>query len=107
MTLYGLSVRIIEPIDMKKLAVSGTLHDACCGFTYPNVAAEPPMYVPSVRRSPLGPGPYLMMVVAPNMKPMIRPTARLISFGIISRLEATYCHPSWLPSWLMIVSIPL
>ena len=43
--------------------------------SYPNVAAEPSMYWPRVRIMPLGPGPYLMMFVAPKMKPMIRPTA--------------------------------
>lgn len=42
---------------------------------YPNVAAEPSMYWPSVRSIPLGPGPNLMMFVAPKMKPMIKPTA--------------------------------
>lgn len=42
---------------------------------YPKVAAEPSMYWPSVLIMPLGPGPKRMMLVAPKMKPMIRPTA--------------------------------
>lgn len=62
--------------------------------THPKVAAEPSMYWPRVRSMPLGPGPNLMMLVAPaqrvrgsfaeasghvggapKMKPMMRPTA--------------------------------
>jgi hypothetical protein len=34
-------------------------------YPYPNVAAEPAMYCPSVRIIPLGPGPNRMMLVAP------------------------------------------
>lgn len=45
-------------------------HDA-----HPNVAAEPVMYCPNVLIIPFGPGPKRIMFVAPNMKPMIRPTA--------------------------------
>ena len=33
------------------------------------------MYCPNVLIMPFGPGPYLIMFVAPNMKPMIKPTA--------------------------------
>jgi hypothetical protein len=47
-------------------------------FPYPKVAAEPTMYWPKVLIMPLGPGPKRMMLVAPKMKPMTRPTAREI-----------------------------
>ena len=74
-----LSVRIVVPMDMKKLQESAvSIH---CSFViggakaYPNVAAEPSMYWPSVRSMPFGPGPNLMMFVAPKMKPIIKPTA--------------------------------
>jgi len=40
----------------------------------PKVAADPAMYCPKVRIIPLGPGPNLMILVAPNIKPMINPT---------------------------------
>lgn len=33
------------------------------------------MYCPSVLIMPFGPGPYLMMFVAPKIKPIINPTA--------------------------------
>lgn len=74
-----LSVRIVMPIDIKKLHPSISLLFDVVVFsrlvTYPNVAAEPIMYCPSVRNMPFGPGPYRMMFVAPKMKPMINPTA--------------------------------
>ena len=44
-------------------------------LAYPNVAAEPSMYWPSVRSIPRGPGPCVMMLQEPKMKPMVRPTA--------------------------------
>lgn len=34
-------------------------------YAYPNVAAEPAIYCPSVRIIPLGPGPYRTMFVNP------------------------------------------
>ena len=46
-------------------------------FAYPNVAADPSIYWPSVLSMPLGPGPKRMMFVAPKMNPMISPTAVL------------------------------
>lgn len=42
---------------------------------YPKVAEEPSIYCPSVRIMPFGPGPYLIIFVAPKMKPIINPTA--------------------------------
>lgn len=36
-------------------------------YTYPNVAAEPAMYWPSVRSMPLGPGPKRTMFVKPSL----------------------------------------
>lgn len=44
---------------------------------YPKVAADPSMYCPNVRIMPCGPGPYLMMFVAPKMKPIHSPTAAI------------------------------
>lgn len=38
----------------------------CPSASYPNVAAEPVIYWPSVRIIPFGPGPYRMMFVAPK-----------------------------------------
>jgi hypothetical protein len=74
-----LSVRIVMPIDIKKLCPSINLNAPQYPFpvlvTYPNVAAEPIIYCPSVRNMPLGPGPYRIIFVAPKMKPMINPTA--------------------------------
>ena len=63
-----LSVRMTVPMDMKKLQ-GGSAH-SCIEKgrrTYPNVAAEPAMYCPSVLITPLGPAPYLKMFVAPSM----------------------------------------
>ena len=75
-----LSVRIVVPMDMKKLRQSVIVSELdggrrLYGPAYPNVAADPSIYWPSVRIMPLGPGPNLMMLVAPKMKPMIKPTA--------------------------------
>lgn len=81
----SLSVRMVVPIAMKK----------------PNVAAEPAIYCPSVRIIPFGPGPYLMMFVAPKMKPMMRPTPVMLSSeggDWKGNTWSPYCHPSWHPS---------
>jgi hypothetical protein len=70
---------------------------------YPNVAAEPIMYCPSVRSMPFGPGPKRKMLVKPNMKPMIRPTAALVvrkRRRYVLRALVTYNHPSSHPSSL-------
>lgn len=70
--------------------------------TYPKVAAEPSMYWPRVLIMPLGPGPKRMMLVAPKMKPMIRPTAvkRLVQSFDMRVFASTYSHPSYHPSSL-------
>ncbi|EMC98535.1 hypothetical protein BAUCODRAFT_58824, partial [Baudoinia panamericana UAMH 10762] len=74
-TIGELSVRIVVPIDIKKLIVVSTfLRRGRDDLAHPNVAAEPSMYCPSVRSMPFGPGPYRMIFVAPKMKPMIVPT---------------------------------
>ena len=75
-----LSVRIVVPMDMKKLSNVSMVAQGSIGFprAYPKVAAEPSMYWPRVLIMPLGPGPKRMMLVAPKMKPMTRPTARSI-----------------------------
>lgn len=73
-----LSVRIVVPMDMKKLVTLSHRAHTCWEaqrYTHPNVAADPSMYWPNVRSIPFGPGPYRIMFVAPNMKPMIKPTA--------------------------------
>ncbi len=56
---------------------------------------------------PLGPGPYLMMFVAPKMKPMIRPTAvqhQSPVLCLVSSCTVTHSLPSYRPSWLGDVS---
>jgi hypothetical protein len=72
---------MVVPIDMKKLAedpVSSEVVDArvAKSLTDPNVAADPAMYCPSVRIIPLGPGPNLMMFVAPaqGVRSLVDPT---------------------------------
>lgn len=76
MRIGELSVRIVVPMPMKNLELSVSSRSSWRDHkAYPNVAAEPSMYCPNVLRSPFGPGPYLMMFVAPKMNPMIRPTA--------------------------------
>jgi hypothetical protein len=55
---------------------------------YPKVAAEPTMYWPRVLIMPLGPGPKRIMLVAPKMKPMTRPTAR----DVVSRKYMSSSH---------------
>lgn len=52
------SVRIMLPMDIKN----------------PKVAPEPIIYCPSVRPTPFGPAPYLMMLTEPNIKPIMTPT---------------------------------
>jgi hypothetical protein len=71
------SVRIVVPMDMKKLfgQLVCTSYVVFDSIAYPKVAAEPAMYCPNVRIIPLGPGPNRMMFVAPNIKPIMRPTA--------------------------------
>jgi hypothetical protein len=76
-------------------------------MTYPNVAAEPAMYCPKVRIIPLGPGPNRMMFVAPNIKPMMMPTA--VAMGQrhiwdIARDNRAYIHPSLRPFSLLNIS---
>lgn len=71
------SVLIVVPMDMKKLSHLSVHANylVSCSSPYPNVAAEPAIYCPKVRIMPFGPGPKRIMFVAPNIKPMIRPTA--------------------------------
>lgn len=54
-----LSVRIVVPMDMKKLSVVSTVcrSSSYSNQKYPKVAADPSMYWPSVLSMPLGPGP--------------------------------------------------
>jgi hypothetical protein len=72
-----LSVRMVVPMPMKNLFMASA--PAPCiserPSSYPNVAADPSIYCPNVRIMPLAPGPYRMMLVAPKMNPMMRPTA--------------------------------
>lgn len=78
MRIGELSVRIVMPIDMKKLhrLISIAIHNHATRLvTYPNVADEAIIYCPNVRSIPFGPGPNLIMFVAPNMKPIMSPTA--------------------------------
>ena len=67
-TMGELSVRIVVPMAMKKLhpSVSRCLLDST-GYAYPNVAADPIMYCPSVRSMPFGPGPNRTMFVKPGL----------------------------------------
>ena len=75
------SVRITDPIDIKKLSsrmgVSieldsnrRTRQSEAQGLlpTYPNVTPEPAMYCPKVLIGPLGPAPYLMMLKLPSFR---------------------------------------
>jgi hypothetical protein len=65
-------------MDMKNLnALVRKAFDRYCARreAYPNVAADPSMYWPSVRSMPRGPGPWVMMLYDPKMKPIQRPTA--------------------------------
>ena len=64
-----------DPIDMKNLSLLAMCENLGGERACPNVAPEPSMYCPSVRIGPCAPAPNLMMFVAPNMKPMMRPTA--------------------------------
>lgn len=70
-SLWGPSVRITLPMDMKRLMVNNRIREietGCEGFvTYPKVAPEPSMYLPRVRITPLGPAPYWKMVTVPGM----------------------------------------
>ena len=106
-----LSVRMVVPMDMKKLRHGQQRRQNCPSHmqTYPKVAAEPTMYWPSVRIMPLGPGPKRMMLVAPKMKPMTRPTAVSRVREHIPQLSTpssdTYCRPSCRPSSLRNVSL--
>lgn len=87
--------------EESKKAQQGVCVFAANRDAYPKVAAEPAMYWPRVLSIPLGPGPNLMMLVAPKMKPMMRPTpgtgGECRKKTRISG-EGTYCHPSWRPS---------
>lgn len=78
-TIGELSVRMVVPIDMKKLHAISKSTDVSQRYlrtaAYPNVAADPAIYCPSVLSMPFGPGPNLMMFVAPKMKPIMMPTA--------------------------------
>jgi len=52
--------------------------------TYPKVAAEPTMYCPKLRITPLGPGPCFTIEYPPKMKPMQSPTVPPISAPIFT-----------------------
>jgi hypothetical protein len=60
---------MVVPIDMKKLGgdVSTEVDENVAKMAYPKVAADPAMYCPSVLIIPLGPGPNLIMFVAPEI----------------------------------------
>lgn len=64
-----LSVLMVVPIAMKKLS---SRQPQCTHFpvpsSYPKVADDPSMYCPNVRSIPFGPGPNLMMFVAPALR---------------------------------------
>jgi hypothetical protein len=108
-----LSVRMVVPMAMKKLpwSVSECIR-LLYGVAYPNVAADPIMYCPSVLNIPLGPGPKRTMFVnpsavrpgshsmlgyAPKMKPMIKPTAdRLLDRNMLA-FSHRYIHPPIIP----------
>ena len=66
-TMGELSVRMVVPMAMKKLrsTISKCLPDNK-GYAYPNVAADPIMYCPSVLSIPFGPGPNRTMFVKPG-----------------------------------------
>ena len=67
-TMGELSVRMVVPMAMKKLwsLVSMGMRIRRI-YAYPNVAADPAMYWPSVRSMPFGPGPNRTMFVKPGM----------------------------------------
>lgn len=73
-----LSVRIVIPIDMKKLcALSGYVITRMKArmYTHPKVADDATIYCPRVLSMPFGPGPKRIMFVAPKIKPIMSPTA--------------------------------
>jgi len=73
-----LSVRIVIPIDMKKLcALSGYVIIMMNArmYTHPKVADDATIYCPRVLSMPFGPGPKRIIFVAPKMKPIMSPTA--------------------------------
>jgi len=68
MAIGELSVRITDPMDMKKLNTLANQFSSSylCYATHPNVAADPAIYCPNVLMTPLGPAPNLMIFVAPE-----------------------------------------
>lgn len=84
-----LSVRIVVPIPMKKLFRCQQMSRAHSRpHTHPKVADDPSMYCPSVLIMPFGPGPYLIMFVAPKMNPMISPTAGYCQYAVEIDMES-------------------
>jgi hypothetical protein len=84
------SVRMTEPVAISICYECDQIFvDLPIDMKNPNVAPEPSMYCPNVLKGPCGPAPNLMILVAPKMKPMIKPTAR---GTLVQRIRADKLH---------------